>query len=80
MDKGKALEYGRPAELLEKDAGAFTGAVPTAIYWLSCVFCLGAVVAMYIYLLVEGRLSSALHAPVHSLICQGLEAALMLLM
>jgi hypothetical protein len=25
MDKGKALEYGRPVELLENDAGAFTG-------------------------------------------------------
>ena len=25
MDKGRALEYGRPAELLEDDNGAFTG-------------------------------------------------------
>lgn len=25
MDKGRALEYGRPAELLENDQGAFTG-------------------------------------------------------
>lgn len=25
MDKGRALEYGRPAELLENDEGAFTG-------------------------------------------------------
>jgi hypothetical protein len=25
MDKGRALEYGRPAELLEDEGGAFTG-------------------------------------------------------
>lgn len=27
MDKGTALEYGRPAELLEREEGAFTGRV-----------------------------------------------------
>jgi len=27
MDKGRALEYGRPADLLQKDDGAFTGGV-----------------------------------------------------
>jgi hypothetical protein len=25
MDRGQALEYGRPADLLENDEGAFTG-------------------------------------------------------
>jgi hypothetical protein len=26
MDRGRALEYGRPAELLQNEDGAFTGA------------------------------------------------------
>jgi hypothetical protein len=41
MDKGKALEYGRPADLLEVEGGAFAGAhayvllLLCAVQWLA---------------------------------------------
>jgi hypothetical protein len=36
MDKGRALEYGRPAELLENDAGAFTGRLRSSPLLADC--------------------------------------------
>lgn len=66
MDKGKALEYGRPAELLENDAGAFTGAAYTAIhsydkvYFTSRTWRVGTVVAAHSFGF-ERQLRSALH-------------------